>query len=131
MKRGYPLITSVTAARCPRCREGRMFKHARYSLKFMEMNDSCPCCGQSFIIEPGFFLGAAFFSYFINAILLSVVALSFYYTGEKITVGAMIASILVVVFALLPFTLRLSKSIWIHIFIRYEGPCNMISYKYK
>ena len=79
--------------------------------------------------EPGFFLGAAFFSYFLNAVLLLGIALYLYYSGREITITAMIVSVVAVVFGLLPITLRLSKSLWIHIFIRYEGPCSAISKK--
>jgi uncharacterized protein (DUF983 family) len=118
-----PLISSIARMRCPRCREGAMFPYAFYSARFMVMNKRCPCCGQSFVLEPGFFLGAAFFSYFINAVLLTAVALTLVYYAEEVTIGAMIITIVVIVFGLLPVTLRLSKSIWIHIFVSYEGPC--------
>lgn len=123
----HSLLSSVIAMRCPRCREGSMFPHALYSRKFMDTNKACPCCGQSFILEPGFFLGSAFFSYFINAVLLAAVALTLYYTRTNITITVALVSIIAIIFGLLPITLRLSKSIWIHIFIRYEGPCSQIT----
>jgi uncharacterized protein (DUF983 family) len=126
MRQKRSFITSIISATCPRCREGKMFPHPLYSWKFMTMNTKCPCCARSFILEPGFFLGSAYFSYLINAILLLAIGYTLYYSGTKITVAAMIASILIVVFGLLPVTLRLSKSAWIHIFIRYEGPCSEI-----
>jgi uncharacterized protein (DUF983 family) len=115
------LASSITTMRCPRCREGKMFQHPLYSWKFMDMNKACPYCGQSFILEPGFFLGASFFSYFINAILLTTVALALYYSGVQITVAVTIASTVLIVFGLLPITLRVSKSVWIHLFIRYKA----------
>lgn len=130
MKVQHSLFSSILAMTCPRCREGRMFPHATYSTKFMDTNKYCPCCGESFMPEPGFFLGAAFFSYFINAVLLLGIALYLYYSEREITITAMILAVLAVVFGLLPITLRLSKSVWIHVLIRYEGPCSAIPKKH-
>src|SRR5437763_10109602 len=50
--------------RCPRCREGRMFRG------FMTMNDPCPVCGMVFEREPGYFLGAMYFSYALGVVFL-------------------------------------------------------------
>jgi uncharacterized protein (DUF983 family) len=125
----HSLVSSVIFMRCPRCREGEMFMHRLYSAKFMVMHKRCPCCGQPFVLEPGFFLGSAFFSYFINAILLLAIALTLYYSKEEISITAMVASTLAVVFGLLPVTLRFSKSAWIHLFVRYEGHCRDIPKK--
>ncbi len=122
------LLSSIIATRCPRCREGKMFTHKLYSARFMNMHKECPCCGQTFVMEPGFFLGSAFFSYAINGILLVMAALILYYS-ENVTIAAMVIAGVVIVFGLLPITLRLSKSIWIHLFVRYEGPCGEIPVK--
>lgn len=122
MEQRPSLLASIFRMTCPRCREGRMFPNAMYSRKFMQTRESCPCCGQSFVIEPGFFLGSAYFSYFFNGALLLAIALYLHYSNTTITIGAMLISILVVVFGLLPVTLRFSKSLWIHLFVRYEGP---------
>jgi len=129
MKNERSLIMSILSFRCPRCREGRMFPGRTYSLKFMTTNRSCPCCGQNFLLEPGFFLGSAFFSRIIYAILLVTVAVILYRTGKDTSITTIIVSVLVVIFGLLPVVLRISKSIWIHIFIRYEGPCEVIPKK--
>lgn len=123
------LLTSIFSMTCPRCREGRMYPHATYSSRFLETHKKCPCCRQLFQLEPGFFLGSAFFSYAINGVLLMIFALTLMYAGEQITIAWMIAAIVIVVFGLLPFTLRLSKSFWSHLFIRYEGPCAEIPKK--
>src|SRR5258708_25159976 len=48
---------AIMGQRCPRCREGRLFKSA------LRMNDPCLICGQVFEREPGYFLGAMYFSY--------------------------------------------------------------------
>jgi len=35
----------------------------------------------------------------------------------------MIIALIIAVVALLPVSFRLSRSIWIHFFVRYKGPC--------
>jgi hypothetical protein len=48
---------------------------------------------------------------------------------EEITMGMMIGVIAVVVIGLLPIIFRLSRALWISIFIRYEGPSSQIPKK--
>jgi len=122
-------MSSVVRMSCPRCREGRLYPGRTYSSRFLATHKKCPCCHQPFLLEPGFFLGAAFFSYAINGILLMIFGLALFYSDEQITIGWMVAAIVLVVFGLLPLTLRLSKSLWIHFFVRYEGPCAEIPQK--
>ena len=120
-------LTAILKGKCPRCREGKMFTSGNlYSRKFADMHPQCPCCGQTFEPEPGFYYGAMYVSFgFSTAIFLAVmVALNL--LVEEITMAMVLISVLVVVVGLLPITYRLSRAIWIHIFIRYEGPCAAI-----
>ncbi|NDK56379.1 DUF983 domain-containing protein [Pontibacter sp. BT213] len=91
--------------------------------KFSQMNEKCSCCGQHFEPEPGYYYGAMFVSYaFSTAIFIGVwIALSF--IVKEVTLSMMIVALVVSVVALLPINFRLSRSIWIHLFIRYKGPC--------
>jgi len=98
-----------------------------YATKFMKMNDICSCCGQSFMPEPAYYFGAMFVSYALNAayfIAAWVVLLMFMKT---IPVSLMIGVIVSLVIGLLPITFRLSRVLWIYIFVRYDGPaaCNV------
>ena len=61
------MLTGLLRLRCPRCREGRLFRTT------FEMNDPCPACGLMLQREPGYFLGAMYFSYFMTTLVLSVV----------------------------------------------------------
>ena len=116
---------SMLALRCPRCREGKMFAPgiSYIPAKFMKMNERCSCCGQSFEPEPGYYFGAMFVSYAINTALLVAVWLALYVLVEEITTTMMITALLIVVLGFLPYTFRLSRVLWINIFVRYEGPC--------
>ena len=64
--RGY--FSSAFGCRCPRCREGKLFKHPlsyRFK-KVTEMNKDCPVCGQPTEIEVGFYYGTSYVSYLLT-----------------------------------------------------------------
>ncbi len=84
------------------------------------MNKNCPCCGQTFEPEPGYYFGAMFISYgFSAAYFLGVWMLSYIFFDEVGALEMMVAIILVVV-GLLPLTFRWSRVLWISIFVRFE-----------
>lgn len=123
-------LYSILTVKCPRCHEGNMFQEGTlYSRRFSAMHEKCPCCGQAFEPEPGYYYGAMFVSYAIStAIFVAIwIALSFFV--EEITLTMMVITLLIVVVGLLPVNFRLSRVLWINIFIRYEGPCDSIGHK--
>jgi hypothetical protein len=93
-----------------------------FTTRFMKMNERCPVCGQSFMPEPGYYFGAMFVSYGINAAFFIAVWLGMYLFMKEISLTAMIIALLVVIFGLLPITFRLSRVLWIYIFVRYQPP---------
>lgn len=116
------VLYSILTIRCPRCHEGKMFPaDTLYNPgKFMKMNANCACCGQSFQPEPGYYFGAMFVSYAINTALFVAVWVALYFLVAEITTTMMIVTLLFVVFGLLPITFRLSRVLWIAIFVRYD-----------
>jgi uncharacterized protein (DUF983 family) len=58
------LLVALLRQRCPRCRQGRMFRG------MFTMNDPCPVCGLVFEREPGYYFGAMYFSYFMGVGIL-------------------------------------------------------------
>jgi uncharacterized protein (DUF983 family) len=116
-------LAGIIKMRCPKCREGRMFPEGTlFTTRFMKMNERCPVCGQSFMPEPGYYFGAMFVSYGINAAFFIAVWLGMYLFMKEISLTAMIIALLVVIFGLLPITFRLSRVLWIYIFVRYQPP---------
>jgi uncharacterized protein (DUF983 family) len=129
-RQGKSFIYSILNAKCPRCREGSMFPGGTlYTRKFADMHPACSCCGQTFEPEPGFYYGAMYVSFgFSTAIFLMVfITLQFFVT--EISTIMMGVAVLVVMLGLLPVSFRLSRALWIYIFIRYEGPCHLIPKK--
>lgn len=84
------------------------------------MKENCAHCGQSFDPEPGFYFGAMFVSYGVNtALFIGVwVFLAFLVEDYSLTTLLTLLTLTVVVF--LPWTFRLSRSIWISIFVPFQ-----------
>lgn len=124
------LLYSIIMAKCPRCREGNMFPAGTlYSSKFANMHPSCSCCGQTFEPEPGYYYGAMYVSFGLSTGIFLAVLLVLSLLVEEITTAMMLTAVLVIVIGLLPVLFRLSRALWINIFIRYEGPSSQISKK--
>jgi hypothetical protein len=108
--------------RCPKCRVGKMFPEGTlYSAQFMKMNKNCSTCGQSFMPEPGYYFGAMFVSYALNTALFVAVWLALTIFVEEISTAMIVISIMIAVIAFLPITFRMSRVLWIYIFIRYNS----------
>lgn len=116
-------LYAILNSKCPRCHEGDMFPAGTlYSRKFSLMNEKCACCGQHFEPEPGYYYGAMFVSYaFSTAIFIGIWVLM-ELLAKEVTLGMMVAALIASVILLLPLNFRLSRSIWIKFFIRYDGP---------
>lgn len=124
VSRGY--ISSAVSCRCPRCREGKLFKHpVSASLKRnMIMNKECPVCGQATELEVGFYYGTSYVSYAmtvgLSLISLAIWALTIglsvddnrFFIWMGVNAGLLILS--------QPWLMRLSRSLWISWFVKYD-----------
>ena len=97
-----------------------------YSTKFADMHKNCPCCGQDLEQEPGYYYGAMYVSFGFNVGIFLVSLFILNQLVKEITVPMMAGVVVAVVLGFLPIIFRLSRAIWINIFVRYEGPCNQI-----
>jgi len=122
--RGY--ITSTLFCRCPRCREGKLFKYST-SIRMkrnMEMNKLCPVCGQPTEIEVGFYYGTSYVSYALT-VALSIVTLAVWWLTIGLSVDDnrffywLIFNAIFLI-CLQPWLMRLSRSLWISWFVRYD-----------
>lgn len=115
------IVSGILNGKCPKCREGKMFpENTLYTTKFMKMNDHCSACSQPFMPEPGYYFGAMFISYAINAAFFIALWIGMNFVMEDISLTAMIIALLAVILGLLPVTFRLSRILWIYIFVKYE-----------
>ena len=88
-----------------------------------KMHKNCPVCGQNFEPEPGYYYGAMFISYILTGWLFLSVGLTLVFVFDW---GMGATFLLVAILALLvhTFFFRLSRSIWIHLFIKYDVSFN-------
>ncbi|WP_339660074.1 DUF983 domain-containing protein [uncultured Polaribacter sp.] len=119
-KKGTKLY-SISKGKCPKCQEGEFFKY-KFSLnpsKITKIHDNCPNCNLKYMLEPSFFYGAMYVNYgFSVALFVGVFIIS------KLIIGLSIlqsfVAIIVVSLLLSPLTLRLSRIIWINMFVSFE-----------
>ncbi len=113
------LLNSVFSKKCPKCRMSKLFVEPMMLSKPLEMNDRCLVCGQNFLPEPGFYYGAMFISYLISSFFfLFVAGITIIYFG--FTVEGAFALIIFIGLFLYLWLMRISRSIWIHIMIKYD-----------
>mgnify|MGYP003575975528 CR=1 FL=1 len=130
MSQGNSFLYSALTIKCPRCREGKLFpKGTLYTTKFADMHKNCQCCGQPFEPEVGFYYGAMYVSFAFNVAIFMISLFVLYQFVEEVTMTMMIGVITVTVIGFLPIIFRLSRALWISIFVRYEGPCSLIPKK--
>ncbi len=113
------MIRSIFGMTCPRCRQSKLFETPIKLSRPLRMNKNCPVCGQRFEPEPGFYFGAMFISYIFLAFFSLGVAgmLVFYFHRSVDFAFSVLLGILAVMFI---WNLRFSRSIWIHLMIKYD-----------
>ena len=115
-------LSSILRLCCPKCRTGSLFQTGKILRPgtLFTMHSACPHCKQSFEPEPGFYFGAMFISYAINTALFigSWVGLLLIYPNY--TLSMLLGILTAVVILSLPLSFRLSRSIWLALFVRFD-----------
>ena len=116
------IIKSIFNLKCPRCRKGDLFEvNNPYRLKKLNvMNDNCSVCQQKFVIEPGFYLGAAYVSYALQ-VLVMVVTYLILSRFTDFSVNWITSSIAIIVLLVAPYFIVLSRSFWISFFVSFDS----------
>lgn len=124
-RRSY--IATVFGCYCPRCREGKLFKNP-ISIglkKNMEMYPQCPVCTQPTDLEVGFYYGTGYVSYVLALVLTGItfvlwwLIIGFSFEDRRFLTWIITNSVLLIV--LQPWLMRLSRSLWISWFVRYDA----------
>ncbi|AXT52546.1 DUF983 domain-containing protein [Aquimarina sp. BL5] len=119
-------IFSVFTGTCPVCQNESMYKEPNpYKLgKVFQMHERCSHCNTKYKIEPSFFYGAMYVSYGVG-IAFAVAA---FVIGNLFLKLNLLNTFFVIVGTLLvffPVILRLSRNIWINIFMHYGKKKNL------
>jgi uncharacterized protein (DUF983 family) len=110
------------AQKCPRCRQGNMFKGHTYDPgKFATPNPTCSHCGLAFEIEPGFFTGAMYFSYVINVMIIAITGVTLNVLFD-LDIYVVMGIVLGMVFLMVPLTFRYSRMMMMYLFsgVKYD-----------
>ena len=107
---------------CPHCLEGKVKKKKNifFNIGFPKMNQYCPHCQYKFEKEPGYFFGAMYVSYGLGiAFGVAAFIITYFFVGEKDLVNNFIA-IIITLIVFMPVIMRLSRNIWINLFMSYD-----------
>ena len=112
---------SVVTGKCPKCHEDYMYKNQNpYVIsETMKMHDRCRNCGLKYKVEPNFFFGAMYVSYGLAVLAGIATFLIAHFVLKTGLVSAFIA-IFVSLILLMPIITRLSRNIYINIFVNYN-----------
>ncbi|KAB1068773.1 DUF983 domain-containing protein [Tamlana haliotis] len=114
-------LYSIFTGTCPKCHEESMFKNTNpYILsEALDMHERCSNCSTKYKIEPSFFYGSMYVSYGVGiafAVAAFVISFFVFHAG----IHTIFISIVGTLIVCMPIILRLSRNIWINIFMHYD-----------
>jgi uncharacterized protein (DUF983 family) len=120
LKKGSKLYSILTGS-CPRCQKESMYldNNLLHLSKILKMNDHCSHCGLKYQIEPSFFYGAMYVSYGLN-VAIGIAAFVVAFVLFNASIGTAFVTIVLSIIVLYPLVMRLSRSIYINMFVSYE-----------
>lgn len=120
LKKGSKLNSILTGS-CPKCQEESMYleKNPFKMGKIFDMHENCSHCGTRYKMEPSFFYGAMYVSYGLS---IAFAVASFIIANVFIGLGLIHSFIAIVVILIItfPIILRLSRNIWINMFVHFD-----------
>lgn len=114
-------LNSILTGSCPKCQKESMYsdRNPLHLTKVLKMNENCSHCGLKYQIEPSFFYGAMYVSYALNvAVGIAAFIVSFVFFGASIEQSFI--AIVITLILLFPFVLRLSRNLYINMFVSYD-----------
>ncbi|HEX8575025.1 MAG TPA: DUF983 domain-containing protein [Flavobacterium sp.] len=121
LKKGSKLYSILTGT-CPRCQNESMYEdnNLLHLSKIIKMKEQCSHCGLRYQIEPSFFYGAMYVSYGLNVAIGVAAFVISYLIVPSVKIGFI--SVVGAIVLLFPLVMRLSRSIYINIFVGYKNP---------
>ena len=119
-------LVSVLNNKCPRCRKGNIFYSSNaYKLgEFTRMNEECPVCGQPTEIEVGFYYGTGYVSYALTVGFSVATFIAWWvligFSLDDTRFFWWMGTNAVLMILMQPLFMRLSRSIWLSWFVKYE-----------
>lgn len=120
MLKGTKLYSIVTGT-CPKCQNESMYSNPNpYALgEVLDINEKCSQCGTRYRMEPSFFYGSMYVSYGVGvAFAVAAFIISFVFFDSSPLTAFIAIVVTLVVFG--PIIMRLSRNIWINMFMSYD-----------
>lgn len=120
LKKGT-VINSILTGSCPKCQEESMYvvKNPYKLSTVYKMYERCGHCGLRYEIEPSFFYGAMYVSYGVS-IAFGVAFFIITNYLLKVDLVTSFITIMVGLILLMPVIARLSRNIYINLFVSYD-----------
>ena len=120
LKKGSKLNSILTGS-CPKCQNESMYldKNMLHLTKVLKMNENFSHCGLKYQIEPSFFYGAMYVSYGLN-VGIGIAAFIVSYVLFNASLEEAFISIIASIILSFPLVLRLSRNIYINMFVSYD-----------
>ncbi|PNQ73862.1 DUF983 domain-containing protein [Hanstruepera neustonica] len=120
IKKGTKLYSILTGA-CPKCHQESMYENKNpYVLPdVLKINEKCSHCGTKYRMEPSFFYGSMYVSYAVGiAFAVAAFVISYVFLGSSRNIAFI--SIIGTLIVFMPIIMRLSRNIWINLFMNYD-----------
>jgi uncharacterized protein (DUF983 family) len=120
LKKGSKLYSILTGT-CPKCQNENMYvnKNPYVITETMKMHEHCSHCGLRYKMEPNFFFGAMYVSYGLAVLVgMIIFGVSFFLFEQSVKVSFI--SILISLILLMPWITRISRNIYINLFVHYD-----------
>ncbi|MBT8244020.1 MAG: DUF983 domain-containing protein [Winogradskyella sp.] len=120
IRKGMKLYSILFGA-CPKCHQESMYveKNPYKLTDVIKIHDHCSHCNTRYRMEPSFFYGSMYVSYGVG-IAFAVVAFIVSFVILESSLMAAFVAIIVTLIAFMPIIMRLSRNIWINLFMSYD-----------
>jgi uncharacterized protein (DUF983 family) len=119
-KKGSKLY-SIFNNKCPRCQTGNFFISPNYYnfKSILKTHETCGHCHLKYMIEPSFFYGAMYITYALTVTISVFIFGLGYFLGLHLMTNLILISIVLTILS--PLNLRLSRLIYINIFVHFDA----------
>jgi len=120
IKKGTKLYSIIKGV-CPKCHEESMYmtKNPYVLADTLKIHHHCSQCNTKYRLEPSFFYGSMYVSYGVGiAFAVAAFVISYLILDSSLNITFLSIIGTLVVFA--PIIMRLSRNIWINLFIHYD-----------
>ncbi|AGC75986.1 uncharacterized protein DUF983 [Nonlabens dokdonensis] len=114
-------LYSIFTGTCPVCQNESMYTSSNLynPKKTQEMRERCSHCDTKYKIEPSFFYGSMYVSYGVGVAIAMVAFAVTYFLLDLSRWNIFLVITFISIFSL-PIVIRISRNIWINIFMDYD-----------